>query len=71
MHCAICDTDSDTVTPTTDCAVCQEAIQECLDGYPRLDEDEVENVDEDFDDDEAENYLIDIGTIEAREFYGS
>lgn len=51
MRCAICDSDSDTVSPTADCAVCQEAIVDCLAGYPKLVEDEEfpEAVDEDFD----------------------
>lgn len=36
MRCAICDSDSDTVTTTTDCSTCNEAVQECLDGYPKV-----------------------------------
>jgi organic radical activating enzyme len=52
IHCPICDADSDSVTPTSDCSVCQEAINECLAGYPKLEgeTEEVENVDEEFDD---------------------
>ena len=38
MHCPICDKDSDSVTLVKPCSECQEAIQECLDGYPKDDE---------------------------------
>ena len=40
MHCKICDRDSDSVNLVDDCAECQEAIIECLAGYPKADEDE-------------------------------
>jgi hypothetical protein len=53
MHCPICDKDSDSVTLVKPCSECQEAIQECLDGYPRDDtednDDESEVLDESWD----------------------
>ncbi len=45
MHCPICDKDSASVTLVKDCADCQEAIQDCLDGYPKEEEeDEADDV---------------------------
>lgn len=36
MHCAICDSDTDSVTLTEPCGACQEAIRECLADYKDL-----------------------------------
>lgn len=52
MRCAICDSDSDTVTITDDCSECQQAISDCLAGYPSL-EDGMEIVDPEYDFDGA------------------
>lgn len=46
MRCAICDSDSDSVTLTEPCGTCQEVIHSCLAEYEVLDETIVE---EDFD----------------------
>lgn len=49
MRCAICNTDSDTVTLVEDCSDCQQAIFDCLAGYPDLDNnEEMETLDADF-----------------------
>lgn len=47
MRCAICDSDSDTVTLDSDCSVCQAAIFDCLSGYP---DNEEEVLDQEYDD---------------------
>ena len=38
MHCRICDKESDSVSLIEPCSECQEAIQECIDGYPKVGE---------------------------------
>lgn len=40
MHCHICDVDSNSVSLTEPCGTCQEAIYECLAGYPKLGDEE-------------------------------
>lgn len=48
MHCAICDTDCDSVTHiNTDCSSCQAVISDTINSYDKIDEDLIEEVEYD------------------------